>query len=170
MQLRLNKLHQDLVLEDIQPLNSSSQDKKMIQQQLIMKVEEANKPWLTGQDNNYQTWKYLTMFNWQVNQFMMKIVKAAIFVSSVSYLLSLTQQSNKDKIISTPSEKLVWDSKESLSNFCGCKVVINLNFKKSLEFQVLDIHQLLLFSKQRRFMEDLKDHSVSKIWRTSWVI
>lgn len=53
MQLKLNKLHQDLVSEDIQQSNFSNQDKKMIQQQLIMKEEEVNKLWLTGQENNY---------------------------------------------------------------------------------------------------------------------
>lgn len=53
MQLKLNKLHQDLVSEDTQQSNFSNQDKKMIQQQLTMKEEEVNKQWLTGQDNNY---------------------------------------------------------------------------------------------------------------------
>lgn len=71
-----------------------------------MKVEEANRPWLIGQDNNCQTLKYLSMSNWQDNLYTMEIAKAEIFVSLISYLLLLTQLNNKDKIISIQSNKL----------------------------------------------------------------
>lgn len=170
MQLKLNKLHQDLVSEDIQQSNFSNQDKKMIQQQLIMKEEEVNKLWLTGQENNYLIWRYSNKSNWLDNQYMKNIAKVEISVSSTFYLLSLIQQNNKDKIISTQSKKLAWDSKENHLNSYGHKVEINSSLKKNLEFQESVTHQLLLFSKPNKFMVDLKDHSVNKTWKTSSMI
>ena len=99
----------------------------------------------------------------------MNIAKAETCVSLTFCQALWTQLQNNEKATLTQLKKLDWDSRVSLSSSYGHKEVINLIWKRSLEFQVLDILQWFLYLRPSKCMVDWKDHSVNKTCKTSWL-